>query len=324
MTINPLGPTNDPVLRSLIEAPDEAERQRALEIVLIEEAKPIIFGVLGGMRGTALGREEADEIAATVILRLVRRLQNIGDSQAIGRFGDFVARLTYNAVYDFLRTRFPERTRLKNRLRYAARNDGRFTTRILGGDIIVALESWGSRDDVSLRPSISRRDAPAPMLRQKNTGDALAAALLRIGAPAMLDDLAAIFAEVWGISDYKPAPPQDERNSSDPEQDLGMRRYLASLWREIATLPPKQSAALLLNLRDRDGLNAISLFLVVGVATVADVAKAAGLAATRMWEIWDDLPLDDRTIAAMLGMTRQQVINMRKSARERLARRMRI
>jgi hypothetical protein len=35
------------------------------------------------------------------------------------------------------------------------------------------------------------------------------------------------------------------------------------------------------------------------------------------------LPLDDLTIAARLGLTRQQVINLRKSARLRLARRLR-
>jgi hypothetical protein len=34
------------------------------------------------------------------------------------------------------------------------------------------------------------------------------------------------------------------------------------------------------------------------------------------------LPLDDATIAGLLGLTRQQVINLRKSARERLARRL--
>jgi len=35
------------------------------------------------------------------------------------------------------------------------------------------------------------------------------------------------------------------------------------------------------------------------------------------------LPLEDAAIAERLGLTRQQVINLRKSARARLARRMR-
>lgn len=32
-------------------------------------------------------------------------------------------------------------------------------------------------------------------------------------------------------------------------------------------------------------------------------------------ELWHDLPLDDNTIAGRLGLARQQVINLRKSAR---------
>jgi DNA-directed RNA polymerase specialized sigma24 family protein len=324
MTINPLSPTNDPVLRPLLDAPDEAERQRALEAVLVERARPVISGVLGTTRGTSLGRDEADDIAATVTLRLVRRLRRVADGEApaIGSFGDFVARLTYNALYDFLRTRFPERTRLKNRLRYVARNDGRFVTTLLDGNAVVALAAWGHRGDVARRPSIPKHDAPAPMLRQHDTAGALAAALMRIGIPAMLDDLVTIFAEAWGISDHAAAESEPE-TKSDPEQELAMRSHLAALWKEIGALPPKQRSALLLNLRDREGLNAITLFVLVGVAGIAEIAEAAGLTLERMWTIWDDLPLDDLTIAGMLGLTRQQVINLRKSARERLARRMR-
>jgi predicted DNA-binding protein (UPF0251 family) len=37
--------------------------------------------------------------------------------------------------------------------------------------------------------------------------------------------------------------------------------------------------------------------------------------------LWNDLPLEDLRIAEMLGISRQQVINLRKSARHRLARR---
>jgi hypothetical protein len=40
-------------------------------------------------------------------------------------------------------------------------------------------------------------------------------------------------------------------------------------------------------------------------------------------ELWNDLPLEDAKIAELLGLTRQQVINARKSGRERLTRRLR-
>jgi hypothetical protein len=67
----------------------------------------------------------------------------------------------------------------------------------------------------------------------------------------------------------------------------------------------------------------IGLFPVTGVASMAEIATALEMPAERLAVSWPDLPRDDAWIAAELGMTRRQVINLRKCARERLARRMR-
>jgi DNA-directed RNA polymerase specialized sigma24 family protein len=101
------------------------------------------------------------------------------------------------------------------------------------------------------------------------------------------------------------------------------RTYLHRLWQEITALPPRQAAALLLNLRDAKGANAVSLLPLTGVASLRDVARILGMPAEELAALWSRLPLDDATIAVTLGLSRQQVINLRKSARQRLARRMR-
>lgn len=101
------------------------------------------------------------------------------------------------------------------------------------------------------------------------------------------------------------------------------RHRLALLWQEIRRLPPRQVAALLLNLRDDRGGNAVVLLPLTGIATLREIARALGLAAEAFAEMWNRLPLEDAAIAELLGITRQQVINLRKSARERLTRRMR-
>jgi DNA-binding CsgD family transcriptional regulator len=44
--------------------------------------------------------------------------------------------------------------------------------------------------------------------------------------------------------------------------------------------------------------------------------------AVELARIWKDLPLADQDIATRLDLNRQQVINLRKSARERLGRRL--
>jgi hypothetical protein len=93
------------------------------------------------------------------------------------------------------------------------------------------------------------------------------------------------------------------------------------LWAEICELPPRQRAALLLNLRDAHE-DVISLLLLTGAATLRQIAGAMGTPVEQFAELWRQLPLDDLAIAARLGVTRQQVINLRKAARERLGRRM--
>jgi hypothetical protein len=100
------------------------------------------------------------------------------------------------------------------------------------------------------------------------------------------------------------------------------RIFLQRLWEEVRELPLAQRVALLLNLREADGRGCLALFPATGVATLRQIAEALEISAERLAELWLQLPLDDATIAGLLDLTRQQVINLRKSARERLARRL--
>lgn len=162
----------------------------------------------------------------------------------------------------------------------------------------------------------------------------LTAIFTRSGSPIELDDLVTICASVRGISDATTSTtavdeqrPGNEALETGREGDLvdelARRDYLRRAWVEIRQLLPRQRAALLLNLRDAQGGNALDLFVLVGVATIRQIARALEMEAKSIARLWNDLPLSDAVIAERLGTTRQQVINLRKSARERLARRLR-
>jgi hypothetical protein len=100
------------------------------------------------------------------------------------------------------------------------------------------------------------------------------------------------------------------------------RVFLQRLWDEALQLPRQQRVALLLNMRDAEGRGCISLFPALGIATLRQLAEALEMSAERLAEMWKETPLEDAKIAELLRLTRQQVINARKSARERLARRL--
>ena len=320
---------NDAVLAPLITAAHEEARRFEVETVLVEHVRPVIDAVISRHVGSGwpLSLEDADDIASTVSLRLIAKLQAIDDLQdaPIASLEDYVATATYRTIYDFNRRRYPERTRLRKRLRYVLTRDRRFAWWEIGGAPVCGLRGWlGSRTLAC--DSLFNAANATPMMRDDDApADALEAIFRRLGGPIAFDSLVRLAAELWGIRESRVAAVTELTAVHDPvaASRLESMQFLSMAWQEIRELRPMQRAALLLNLRDSDGANATSLLVMLGIASFEDVAEAAGLSNEQLSAIWRDLPLDDLTIAETLGISRQQVINLRKSARERLARRLR-
>ena len=162
-----------------------------------------------------------------------------------------------------------------------------------------------------------------------------APALIRwAGGPLQLDDLVELVGQLLGLADAPAVRPgaDDDRPSdaeaiADPAPSalavLSDRQALAGLWAEVEQLRVRQRLALLLNLRDDEGHGVIALLPVTGVASIRSIAAMLEMPASELAALWPVLPLEDAAIAQRLGLTRQQVINLRKSARARLGRKMR-
>jgi hypothetical protein len=158
----------------------------------------------------------------------------------------------------------------------------------------------------------------------------IAAVFTYLEGPVGLDELVKIAASLWGIKDQGPVTETEaaeDEMSAMGQTDLGAlvdkRDYLQKLWREVTQLPLGQRVALLLNLRGADGRGCIELFPFAGVATIEQIALALEIPMNEFAALWNELPLDDQLIAKRLRLERQQVINLRKSARARLARKVR-
>jgi len=302
--------TTDPLLKPLLAAAaDEADA--ILEVLVTDALHHVAVPILRGL----VQQDPADvfdELRADIGLRLVSRLRTIvreGEA-GIASFRDYAAVVTYHAFDDSMRRRFPRRARLKNRIRYVLDRDYRFT---LSNDDRGAV--------VSLLPSGGRPVTKAVAA----LGDACAAVLEAHGRPMLLDPLVTAVAEALGEVDVAPVALEtrpDLGATGGGAERLEGRDYLRCLWREIVDLPLRQRTALLLNLREEDGAAAVRLLPSTGIASISDIAVALELAPRALAAIWNGLPLPDAEIAQRLGITRQQVINLRKSARQRLARRM--
>lgn len=317
---------NDPLLWPLIETADETAREAAIEALVTGFANPLINGIMKRVRRAepSLRQDDIQEIGSLVALRLIRKLRAaaIFEEHAILTLQSYVSRLAYNAWHDYRRMRYPERYRLKRSLRYVTTRDSGVLLWDMLETQVIGLSQWNGNPAGTVADAPARFTATPVMCDRSQPGAALRAILERIGHPVVFDALVDIVAELWNVHDAGTESgefPADDR----PNQlsALEQREFMEGLWLEIQTLPQNQRSALLLNLRDSAGSNALTLFLLLNVTDVGGIARALGLSEDELNELWDRLPLDDLTIAERLNLTRQQVINLRKAGRKRLGRR---
>jgi hypothetical protein len=320
------GAGGDPLLEPLRRAGDHA-REREIERLAMTVAQPLTARIVSRFlrSNRILHQQDADDVGSTVMLRLVSKLTALSQSpeDTIDDFQNYVATLTYNTIYDFVRDRFPQHTRLKNKLRYVLTHDPRLALWSTASGLACGLREWRDRQMVDERADLLH--ATPAMRDARRPAEAVMAIVHSLRRPLTLDALAELTGELWGIRDAPAARPIALEDPSQPPSQLMVaerREFLRSLWHEIQLLRPLQRQALLLNLRDGDTINVLSLFLVTETATFGEVAAAIAMSPEALKAIWNQLPLDDARIARNMTLTRQQVINLRKSARERLARRL--
>jgi DNA-directed RNA polymerase specialized sigma24 family protein len=316
---------NDVRLAAYLRAGDETARAAEMERVIVQQVRPQIEVVIARCaHGDApIAEEDAHEVTAQVTLRIIRKLNAAAvlEEESIQNLAAYVTTLTQNAIHDLQRRLSPERTRLASRLRYLLMHDPSLALWNHDDAAVCGLAEWCDREPLR-RPTRLLRGA---RLRDpKRSADAVRAAFREIGGPLRFSQLVALLVDAWSVTEPQSAAvPANNAAEPDPLSRLSSREYLESLWREIELLPTNQRAALLLNLREAGGGNALALFMLVGIAPLAQIAACVGLSVQELAAMWDALPLDDLTIAARLGLTRQQVINARKAARQRLGRRLR-
>jgi len=234
------------------------------------------------------------------------------------------------------------RWRLKNRIRYLLKHRTRFDLfqnenhDWLCRLVMPPIASERNR----VEPSCPRTDLDAFVasiagtqnIHQMTLEELIYTFLRWVGKPILLDDLVGIVAELQGVcdvpADYRQADNEDAGIGDllpDPSVNIAhhveMRFYLQELWNEIRELQVRQRTALLLNLRDAQDRDALILFTLTGIVKSSEIADLLGMTLEQFGEYWSRLPLDDCAIGELLGISRQQVINLRKSARTRLARR---
>lgn len=327
----------DPLLEPLLVAGDDQADELLLQFINVH-AEPVIKGVIRfKLRLSTSQRAEADDIYQEVLLQLLAQLQKfrkLPNTHPIGDLRGIAAVIAHRTCARWLRRQFPERHALKNRLHYlVTRQRGFALWQNAEAQLVTGFAAWQEQK----RPTQRVPDSAVlsthirPPQSSKELADTVAAIFNQVGGPIEFDELLTAVASLIGVSDQPIESLAEDEDAvalvadvTEPDQAwrIEKRMFLQRLWEELQQLPRNQRAALLLNLKESSGFGCITLFPAIGIATLRQLANALEMSAESLAEMWNELPFEDAKIAELLGLTRQQVINARKSGRERLTRRL--
>lgn len=321
---------------------DPIAADRLLGDLVRDQVDPLVMQIVSSRmrrRGTA-HQAQIEDVASDTVVAFLLHVEDLRGGRAVPveNLQAFVATLAARACSDHFRRTYPAFHSLRNKLRYLFEKYPELARwkDAASGDWVCGLADWRlpdrrTREVVDDIDDVNRHPAMEEIVRVAHPADQLAQLFREIDAPMRFDDLAPLMARLWGVQETtaeatsETSAEQEFADGACPvDVTLGRKQWLARLWEEICELNGNQRAALLLNLKDQDGSCAASLFVMTGVASVRKIAEAVNIPAVQFAEVWSRLPLGDAEVAALLGLTRQQVINLRKCARERLARRMKI
>jgi hypothetical protein len=336
-------PEFDPTLLPFLSASDEVQVEASLSELICQHKETTIKEIVRTKLRVSLSpsdpshsNQEALELITDVqatLLSTLRDLKRNSLSKPISDFRGYVATVTFNACHQLLRRKYPKRFRLKNQLRYLLTHERRFALWESEKDWVCGLAEWlGSKRSAAAAMHLQQlrsdpRDFGSATLSNRHRqvwADLLSKVFHTLNGPVLLDELVSFMSDLLHIKEDSFVLHDENTNSTsraDSLVHLESQAQIMELWKEICALPLRHRSALLLNLRDRSGTDALELFQITRVATIRDIAAVLDFGPEKFAEVWNELPWDDLRIAKHLSLTRQQVINLRQSARARLARR---
>lgn len=343
----------DPILLPFLQEKDDERSHRLLCQLIADYAEPVIRDVIKHKLRTfvhasrrARRPEDTEDIHGESLVQVMITLNELKSrpiERAIADFRNYVAVLTYHVIFEYLRHQDPERWRLSKKIRYVLTHQkGLALWEASDKSMVCGFAIWQGRDERTVPLAHLRRlidDAEVRMrygaseLQRARLIDVVTFVLNWSGKPVRFRHLVKVSALLLGMRDpaltendfdeLSAAAEQTNNNWDDNHATrVEQRHFLEQLWKEICELPLLERTALLLNLRDNNDRGLIVLLADLRIVTIRQIAMALRLKPEEFAALWRDLPLDDDDIGERLGMNRQQIINLRRSARRRLAKRM--
>jgi RNA polymerase sigma factor (sigma-70 family) len=326
-------------------SPTTEKSQQGIEEIINSYADPIIRKILNHRLNLYfnplrkdLHQPEAEDLYQTVVLKLVARLNKSNldlSRQDIDEIKGYVAAIAHNVCNDFLRMKYPERNRLKSKLRDLMRRTSGFSywksddlflcgyAKWTGGkesaravEVLLELEENGSRVEAGKLTEFSG----LPLI-------SLVAKLFdRCEGPVDIERLVQIVAYLQGVKDYPKESIDADMGTVNQiaeqpgrfYEHLEAKEFLVRLWTELCELPLNQRKTFVLTSYDHHGKSLLHLLLREQVVTISQIYISLETTRDELIAIWDKLPMNISTAAKELGTSTHMIAKWRHRAMKRL------
>jgi RNA polymerase sigma factor (sigma-70 family) len=339
----------DNLLLPYLNANDESERRQRLDELLMVEAAPIIRRILRRRLGFYVSSQginprnsEAEDLfqeAMTGIVQMLHDVQTSSSKTDIENFNHYVARVAANVCVDFLRTKSPARTRLKDSLRDLFRRHKDLVAWDYEGEILCGFAVWRntgktffseqqSSDIEGRLEAFQAARFPHEDVKKAPLPQVIAELFDWIGGPVEIDVLVRIMAVLLEVREQRIESLDDETRSSweahyvasalSSDSLFRTKELLSRLWQAVKRLPPEQRDSFCFGFEDDDGQDLFTLLFSNGVTTLPELAKDLDRSVEQVVLLSERIPMDATTLGAQLNASRDNVYKWRFRAIQRL------
>ena len=339
----------DNLLSPYLNATSESEQRDTLDELLLVHAAPAVRLVLRRRLGFYVVRPERIPTVTKLrifirkqckIMQILHDIKSSPSTTDIASFEHYVARIAANVCIDYLRTKSPARTRLKDSLRDLFRRHKELVAWEHEGEILCGFAVWRDTGKTFFSEQLSSTTIDARMesfktarfphedVKKAPLSQVLGEVFDWIGGPVEIDALVKMMVVLIELRDQPAQSLDDDAKSisephflvsfSSSDSELRAKELLTRLWQALTKLPREQRDAFCFRFEDDSGQDLFTLLLGRNVVTLRELSREFRRPVEEIVLLSARMPMDTRAIAAELNASRDNIYKWRYRAIRRL------
>lgn len=321
--------------------PHESEIERIVTTVVDPVVRKILYKrmnfVLGDFMQSSL-RPDAEDLYQSIMLKVavfLKRMDSIHPHPGQIELKGYVAAIAHNVCNDHLREKYPERNRLRDRIREFLKRHRDFDRWAGANGAVCGFSSdRGNEESPLVSDLLNRLASESFSLGSRGLGELAAldlpellAELFRsVRGPIGSDHLTHIIAVIHGIKDRPTQSieelgevnPLPSSRSNEGYDRVATRQILRKIWQALSGLPLNQRRVYLYTQADYEGQSLLHLMIREQAVALSEVLSGLNLTKDELISLLGRVPMEPGLAAIELGATNRVIAKWKYRAVSRV------